>query len=227
MKKNKSSKPNNNKAKIVTKKVVFEPQNQTENEPLVKSQKLPSMYLGLGLLIAVLVTGLFAFRSLFIAAIINGQPVSRLSVVRELEQQAGKQILESIVTKKLIEQEAMKQKINIDQKVIDTEFKKVETQVKSQGQNFDQLLALQGLNRKTFMDQIKMQKIIELMFQKNSKVTDKEIEDYVTKNQETLGENIDTKQIKTQLEQEKLRTAFQVWLTKTKKDSKITYFVQY
>ncbi len=51
---------------------------------------------------------LYYFRSAFVAATVNGQPISRLSLVRELEKQGGKQAMDSLITKTLIDQEAKK-----------------------------------------------------------------------------------------------------------------------
>ena len=45
-------------------------------------------------------------RGLFVVALVNGEPISRIEVIKALEKQGGKATLDSLVTKKLIAQEA-------------------------------------------------------------------------------------------------------------------------
>ena len=84
---------------------------------------------------------LYAFRSLFVAAMVNGQPISRVSLVRELEKQNGKQALNSLVTKTLIYQEARKQNVSVSDDEINGEMKKIEDNLQQQGQRLDQHLS--------------------------------------------------------------------------------------
>src|SRR3989344_2438282 len=57
-------------------------------------------------LVVIIIAGalalIFIFKGFFIASIVNGEPISRLSVIKELEKQGGKSVLESLVTKKII-----------------------------------------------------------------------------------------------------------------------------
>src|SRR6476661_8388753 len=48
-------------------------------------------YLIAGLVIVLIAGLLYLLRSYFIAAMVNGQPISRFSVISELERQSGKQ----------------------------------------------------------------------------------------------------------------------------------------
>ena len=120
-------------------------------------KKLPSfrkVYVYGTLVIAIILTALYFFRGLLIAATVNGQPISRFSVISALEKQSGKQTLESIIVKTLILQEAKKQNIAISKSDLDQEIKKIEAEVSSQGQNLDQLLLAQGMSRKDLTEQI-------------------------------------------------------------------------
>jgi hypothetical protein len=47
-------------------------------------------------------------KKLFIAASVDGSYISRMSVVRELEKQGGKKVLDTFITRQLIGQEARK-----------------------------------------------------------------------------------------------------------------------
>jgi len=70
----------------------------------------------IGLLVVVLVVAAFLLKGLFIAALVNGQPISRFTVISELEKQSGKQALTSLVNQTLIFQEAKKKNITVSPK---------------------------------------------------------------------------------------------------------------
>src|SRR3990167_4525540 len=114
-------------------------------------------------LVVMIVALLYLGKSLFIVAMVNNQPISRLAVIRELESQSGKKALESIVTKTIILQEAKKQNIVILDGVIDDEIKAIDKNLKAQGQKLDDALAMQGLTKAQLRDQIRLQKILEKM----------------------------------------------------------------
>lgn len=184
------------------------------------------------LIIALLIIGFaYQFKSIFVAALVNGQPISRLTVVKELEKQSGKQMMDSLVSKTLIAQEAKKQNVTVSQKEIDDEVKNIEDTLKKRGQNLDQLLEFQGTTRQEFLEQIKMQKTVQKLIGKDIKVTDKEINDYYEKNKDSFPEGskeADLKEsIKQQLEQQKLSDKFQSWIQELRNKAKINYFVSY
>lgn len=186
-----------------------------------------------GILVAALILGglLYFFRSLFVAATVNGQPISRLELVRELEKQNGKQALNTIVTKTLVQQQAKKENISVSQDEVNVELKKIEDNLKKQGQNLDQVLQIQGLTRSGLEEQIRLQKLVEKMVGKDVTVSSKEIDDYIAKNKASYPEGTDfTKERKTvqdQLRQQKLSNKIQTWLEKLQKDAKIDYLVNY
>src|SRR5882724_9068411 len=74
----------------------------------LKSLKMRRAYVILILVMFALGAFLYYARGIFVAAVVNGQPISRLSVIKETEKQSGKQALETIVRNTLIEQEARK-----------------------------------------------------------------------------------------------------------------------
>ncbi len=61
---------------------------------------------------------LYYFRSIFVVATVNGQPVSRIEFNSQIEKYAGKQILNLLITDKLIQQEADKRHIKVSGKEI-------------------------------------------------------------------------------------------------------------
>lgn len=188
--------------------------------------KTPPFIIGLVLLLVAL--GYF-FKSLFIVALVNGQPITRWEFNSQLEQQDGKQVLDAIVTKDLIFQAAQKQHVNVTQRDVDGQVKTITDTLTKQGTSLDAALASRGMSKQDFMDQLQIQLIAQKLFSKDVKVTDKQIDDYISQNQDSLpqGESQDQirASVKQQLEQQQLSQKFQSWLTDLQKQAKINYFV--
>ena len=100
---------------------------------------------------------LFSSKDLFVAATVNGYPLSRVSVVRELEKQGGKQVLDNLISEMLVSQEARKANITVTDADIDAKVSAIKEQMSAQGQDIDALLATQGISQADFRDQIKVQ----------------------------------------------------------------------
>lgn len=184
------------------------------------------------LLFIILVGGfLYYFKGLFIVATVNGQPVTRIGFVQELEKRNGKQILSSLVTQILIQQEAQKLNISVSQEEIDKEVKRVEEGLKKQGQTLDAALSFQSLTKDDFFDQIELQKLVEKILAKDIKVTDKEVSDYLEKNKDSIPADLKPEEVtasaRQQLEQQKLSTKAQPWIEGLQSKAKINYFVNY
>lgn len=183
------------------------------------------------LIIIVLIILAFLFKGLFVAALVNGEPITRLSVISELEKQGGKQALSSLVNQALILQEAKRKNVQATQAEIDASLKQIEDSLKSQGQSLDTALAMQGMTRQDLSLQLKLRTLVEKLLADKIKVTDAEIADYITKNKDTFPANLTEAEIQKsvveQLKQQKLSSASQAWLQELNKNAKINYFVNY
>lgn len=179
----------------------------------------------------VILAALYFGRTYLLAASVNGEVITRISVIGELEKRYGKASLESLVTEVLIAQEAKKNNITVSNEDVDNEMKKIEESVKAQGQDLDTLLTLQGLSREDLVKQIKNQKIIEKVLASKVEPTDQEVDEYITKNKDSFPKDQKPEDIKAsvkeQLRQQKLSTEFQTWIDSVKKDAKIQYFTNY
>jgi len=195
------------------------------------SERLKQPKIFIPLIIAILVVLGFFLKGLFVAALVNGQPITRLALIRELEKQGGKQTLSSLVNQTLILQTAKKKNIEVNQEEIDTSAKQIEDSLKEQGQDLNIALEMQGLTKQDFLMQLKLRSLVEKLLADKIEVTDKEVAEYIEKNQETLPENLKEDEIKKgvreQLKQQKLATKSQEWLVSLQKNAKINYFVNY
>ena len=185
----------------------------------------------IALVVVVLAVAAYFGKSLFIAAVVNGQPVSRLSIIRELEKQNGKATLEAAITRVLINQEAAKKKISVTQKDIDAEAAKLKKDFESQGQNLDQFLATQGWSTERFREEIRIQLVVTKLLGDQVKVSDKEFNDFLAKNPDILTQEKDQNaakaMLRSQLEQQKLGQKYQEWIATIRKNAKVNSLVSY
>jgi len=180
------------------------------------------------LIIIVLAGLLYYFRGQFVVAIVNGKPICRWTLIKELEKQAGKRTLESLITKTLILQEAKKQKVAVSDDEVNQEIKQIEENFTSQGQDFNQLLEIQGITRNGLMEEIRLQKMVETIAGKDVEVTDKEIDDYIKENKDNIPQDMKEEEIrataKEQLKQQKMNEKIQSWIKSLRDGAKIKYF---
>lgn len=172
---------------------------------------------------------LFLFKNMFVVALVNGQPVFRMAYQQQLEAQAGKQVMSSLVTQSLLEQEAARRGITVSQTELDAQLRTIQAQLATQGQTLDSALAAQGLSQSSFMQQLRLQALVQKMLADKITVSDTEISDYISKNQATLptGET-DAQikaQVKQQLSQQKLSQQAQLLVQQLQSKAHITYFI--
>ena len=181
--------------------------------------------------LALILTALFFAKGLFIAATLNGSPISRLSVIKDLEKQGGKQTLEVIITQKLINTELAKQNISVTKEEVDQEIKKIEAQVTSQGGTLKDALAQQNMTEEKLREQITIQKKLEKLLADKVAVSDTEIDAYIKENKTTPPKDVKVedfkKQIGDQLKQQKFQQVAQKWVSDLKTNAKINYYVNY
>jgi parvulin-like peptidyl-prolyl isomerase len=185
----------------------------------------------IALIIIILAVGAYFLKGFFVAAWVNGEPITRIAVIKELEKQGGKQTLSSLINQVLILQEAKKKNIQVTQAEIDASLKKIEDSLKTQGQSLDAALKAQGMTRQDLMTQLKLRSLVEKLLADKIKVTDKEITDYIEKNKESLPTNQTNDELKKsvgeQLKQQKMSTESSAWIQELNKNAKINYFVNY
>jgi len=191
--------------------------------------KNPKVFIPIVLVILAIL--IFVFRSLFIAAIVNGQPITRMALDSNLEKKYGKQELTSFITQDLIMQEAANKNIAISDSEVSASIKQISDSLSKQGQSLDSALAMRGMTKQDFIQQLKIQKIVEKVLGDQLKVTDQEIQDYMDKNKDSLPTGLsDTElkaQVKQQLQQQKLSEKAQAWIADLQKKAKINYFINF
>ena len=173
---------------------------------------------------------LFAIKGLFVAAMVNEFPISRLSVIQELERGSGKAVLESLIVEKLINNEADKKDIKVSDDEVDAEVANVEAQIKSQGGTLDQALAAQGMTLETLKKQIAIQKKLEALLADKIQVADADKEKFIADNKIKIPKGEETNynnQITLEIKQQKLNAESKILVDSLKVANTIRYFVSY
>lgn len=205
--------------------------NDTDNISNPRTFKIHKLTLIFVFLIIVAGLLMYLGRGYIIAAVVNGQPISRLELVKESEKASGKQAMASLVRNILVEQEARKKNINISDKEINDQIKKVEGNLSKQGQKLDQMLTLEGLTRDDLRKMIRLDLLITKLIGKDVKITDKEINDYIETNKDYLPKGKSEKELKKDAEEalkrQKLPQKAQSWFADLEKKANIVKFVNY
>ncbi|MBD3250496.1 MAG: hypothetical protein GF381_02930 [Candidatus Pacebacteria bacterium] len=195
-----------------------------------KKQLLSTKTLLIVALLALL-TILILSKDLFIAAMVNGRPVFRWTVRNRAEEAQGPQILDALVTDKLILQRAEKEGVQVTDEQVQEQIDQIKQSVSEQGQDFDQLLQMQGMTLEELRYRIRIQKSVEELIGAEVEVTEEEISQYIEDNEEFFPEDSTQEELeeqaRQQLEQQKLSEKYQTWLKNLKEEAQVQYFVEY
>ncbi|OGK31268.1 hypothetical protein A3F29_04630 [Candidatus Roizmanbacteria bacterium RIFCSPHIGHO2_12_FULL_33_9] len=177
----------------------------------------------------ILVLGLlYSYKSQFIVATVNGQPISRIALVKELESQGKSLAVDSLISKELIFQEAKRRKISVPQKDLNKAINEVEKSFQANNQTLDNFLDQQNITYKDFLQQVRLQLIMEKLLSGKVEVTDEQINKYLEENQEFFPEGISEEQLRNsaleQLKQIELNAQVQKLLDELRKNAKVKYF---
>ncbi len=217
-------------------------ENTSTVKDMVKNEETPVRHGGMfkkhnvivfaiGVATALILGALFYSKGIIVAATVNGSPISRLSVVRELEKQGGLQALDALIQKKLIETEIAAKNVSVSDADIDSELKKIDEQMSGQGTTLADALAAQGMTEEDLREQIGVQKKIEALLADKVAVSDEEVENYMKENKLTVPKDAEPEEFKTQLKEslkgQKFQTEAQTWIANLRKEATVNYFVTY
>ncbi len=169
-------------------------------------------------------------KGLVVAATVNGSPISRFAVIAQLEKTSGKATLDSLINKKLIDEEASKKGVAVTDADVQAELGSIEKQVTAQGGKLVDALAQQGMTMDDLKGQIITQKKLERLLVDKIQVTDADVVHYIKDNKVTIpkGQEAAYKtQIMNQLKQQKMQSAADALVVTLHSQAKITYFVNY
>lgn len=172
----------------------------------------------------------FYYRSFLVVATVDGSPISRLSVLKDLERQSGKAALDALITQKLIEGEAEKKGVSASDTEIAERIKNIEDQLAAQNQTLDEALQADSLTRADLERQIAAQITFEKLLGDKVEVTDREVGTYLTENKIEIpkGQEEEYKnQVRGLMRQQKMQEAAASLIDSLRSQAAIKYFVEY
>lgn len=200
---------------------------QDTDKKSIKINKRTIIIIGIIIVLGVL---FFLLRGLFVVATVDGNPISRLSIIKKLEKVSGQSLLDSIIIEKLIQNEARSKKIVISDEEINTQIKTIEDQLIAQGTTLDVALTTQRMTRDELKEQIILQKQAEKLVGDKISITDEEVAQYIKDNNIEVPQGQEAtinEQVKNALNSEKLSSETQKLISDLKSKAKIKYFVNY
>lgn len=182
------------------------------------------------LIIVVAVIGLAALlyykRGWFVAASVNGSPISNFELLSRLNSQFKSQMVNQMVNEKLILDEARKQNVivteaDISQKITEYEQNMGGTEA------FNSFLEQQGQTRDSVRQQIRLQLNIEKLYQNEATVSAEEVNKFVAENKAQLIATESAAQYKEAedvLKQQKLQDTFRTKFQQLRDSAKIEIY---
>lgn len=126
-------------------------------------------------------------KSWFIAAMINGTPVTNVELQMKLNQQFRTQTLNQLINEKIILSEASKNGAVPSEAAVDKKIAELETNVGGK-EMLDNLLSQQGQTRASLRDQIKVQLAITKLYEKEATVSAEEVTKFIEQNKQSLSQ---------------------------------------
>jgi foldase protein PrsA len=166
---------------------------------------------------------LFYFKNWFVVGWINNQPIFKHTYSKEVNRLAGQRALDTLMTKKLILQEARKQKITVTDEELNQELAAIEVIAQQQEMTLDELLSIQKLNRSELMAEIRIQKLLEKMVG-GVEVTEEEVQNYWEESKDFYPDQTFAEaqgQISAQLKQQKLSESIQAFISSLQEQAKV------
>ncbi|MEK7616616.1 MAG: hypothetical protein AAB414_01015 [Patescibacteria group bacterium] len=188
---------------------------------LKSSKKVWIVVLILGLLLLA-----FYKKSWFVAAIVNGMPITNLELQLKLNEQFRTQTLNQLINEKIILGEARKTNSIPQGPEIDKRVLELETQVGG-AEMLNTLLAQQGQNRKSLKDQVRLQLTITKLYEKEASVSAEEVAKFIEQNSSALQATDSAKQKEEAfniLKQQKITEVFNNKFQELRQNAKIQIF---
>lgn len=119
-----------------------------------------------------------------VVAHVNGSSISRLDYIREMEAKVGDQTMNELITEELIWQQANSQGISVPAEEIDAEIEEIRASMAAQGQELEQLLAMQGMTENQLREQIVLQRLLTTLAGVDETIDEEELTAYIEANRD-------------------------------------------
>ena len=165
-------------------------------------------------------------KSWFITATVNNQPITTLELNQRMGSLYKEKVLSQMTNEKILEQEAAKKGVSVNQSEIDAKAAEVETQYGGK-ESFESLLKQQGLTKDEFLRQIKFQLLVEKLYSGEATASAEEVQKFMDENA-SLPEATDAAKFRElaekSIKQDRLSQIFNEKFTALKQSAKIQIF---
>lgn len=120
------------------------------------------------------------------AAKVNGEKVTKDELYQIMYKQGGEAALDNLITERLIQQEANKQKIAVTDQDVETELADIKARFPNE-QQFNDILAQNNLTLEKLKEELRTQVKVTKLFEGKMDLTDTKVKEYFEKNQNRYG----------------------------------------
>ena len=170
------------------------------------------------------------FRNLIPIAIIDGQLVKRSEFTSLLVEHAGKTVMQKIIIKKFVNDEARRRKIKVTKEEAQEQVDIVMKKLKKENATFQQYLTIQNLTERQFLEELDLQIKVKKIFGPGIIVTDKEIDQYLKDYKILKGRGAIYQSQKVDVYdaifKQKLQNEFRLFIERRLKTAKIHYLIK-
>jgi foldase protein PrsA len=212
---------------MARKKSVPPPEDKAVSENTNKSYRLVSKRNILLAVVLLLILAAWFGRSFYIAATINGSPITRIELNKQLLDRFGEQTLDQLITQKLVEAEIKKQKVVITSAEVDSRVQEIEKTL-PQGMSLEEAVKMQGSTLEELRNQLALQMGVNKMLEDRVEVSDAEIDNFIKENSQILTATdaaAQKEEAKAAIKDQKLGELIQSWLEELKNNAKVTKFL--
>ncbi len=124
-------------------------------------------------------------KNWFIAAMVNGSPLSNLELQMRLNRDFRSQTLTQMINEKIILDEALKNHVAVTEADVNKKISEIETSLGG-AQTLNAMLAQQGQTRTSIRQQIKLQLTIEKLYANDATVSAEEVTKFIEQNKNQL-----------------------------------------
>jgi foldase protein PrsA len=220
------------KSAIVSSKVTVSKSSESSAEPTnIKSKSRlqnlrSSKKIWILAVLIILAALIYANKKHFVAATVNGQPITGLELMQRVNSLHREKTLTQMVNEKILDQEATKKGIIVTQQETNSKILEIENQYGG-ADTFNSLLQQQGISKEDFTRQTRLQLLAEKLYAQEATPSAEEIEDFLTQNKDDPAATDAAKFRQTaidSLKQQKLSEVFSQKFQELKNAAKITTF---
>lgn len=180
----------------------------------------------IAIIVILLVVLGFYKKNWFVAAIVNGKPLSNFELQAKLNGQYRAQVLGQMINEKILLSEVEKNHVVVSENEVNERLSKIETSVGG-SQALDALLSQQGQTRGSLKDQLHLQLAIEKLYEKDATFSAEELVKFMADNKAQLTATDPAqlqKEAETALRQQKLSQVLSEKFKQLKDQAKVTIF---